>query len=153
MGHGSDNLSATLGGMMKDLSNILQPLLGFFQEIAEYLDGLPSSVWESRAGCLKCKKLCNWVPPIPKDEPGVLHLWFEVAGNTCTPWSARGKQMGWLDRMSVPALVWAWSLRKCERQPDVILNERTPRWPAEVFFPRVWGVVFHRFYHVYNRHE
>lgn len=121
----------------KDLKNQLSD--EFIQEIAEYLDGLESSVWASRARCLKRKNLCNWAPSIPKDEPGVLHLWFEVAGNTCTPWSARGKQMGWLDRMSVPALVWTWSLRNCERQPDVILNECTPRWPAEAFFQRVFS--------------
>ena len=62
---GSDNLSARLGGMMKGLSNILQPLLGFFQEIAEYLDGL-SSVWESRAACLKCKNFATGSPQSQK---------------------------------------------------------------------------------------
>lgn len=118
-----------------DLSN------EFFGQARAYLDQQPDDVWLPTAHCVRCKKVCSWIPPLDefrKLDPEVLHLWFELAGNTCTPWSARGKGLGWLDPASLPALIWAWSMKRKGHQPHAIVNECTPRWPGESFFQAVF---------------
>lgn len=90
--------------------------------------------FRDRAPCVQCNRMCKWAPP-PATKA---EIWVEVAGNTCTPWSHRGKSWGWLDLQSLPALVWAFSLKFTESQPDVIINECVPSFPAEVFFSQVF---------------
>ena len=86
------------------------------------------------AECSECGAQCAWAPP---QKAGSL----EAGGNTCTPWSCRGKLAGWLDPQSLPALVWVFSLKAASetgKGPDVVLNECVPLFPAEEFFRAVW---------------
>ena len=59
---------------------------------------------------------------------GSLHV--EIAGNTCTPWSTAGVRHGWCHRCTLPCLVWAMTQKRLGK--DVIINECTPTWEAEV---------------------
>ena len=90
--------------------------------------------FKDRAPCVNCNRMCRWSPPPPKKG----EIWVEVAGNTCTPWSVRGKSWGWLDVQSLPALVWAFSLKFAPAMPDIIINECVPSFPAEAFFSQVF---------------
>ena len=114
--------------LKKDLSD------EFFQEAVAFLDSTPDEAWKPQAFCKTCKKQCAWAPSLPNTDPSVLHIWAEVAGNTCTPWSARGSKLGWLDKVSLAALIWGWSLKRLATPPDLIVNECTPLWPGEIFF-------------------
>ncbi|MCP4243677.1 MAG: hypothetical protein GY772_24245 [bacterium] len=58
-------------------------------------------------------------------------LHFEIAGQTCTPWSSVGEQMGWLDPESIAALVWAFSAN--QMRPDHIIDECTQGFDHEFF--------------------
>ena len=98
----------------------------FLAEAVKYLEK-QGEVVARTMHCDKCGRACSWVPDA---SPG--SLWVEVAGNTCTPWSARGHGLGWLDPKSLPALAWGWSLK--HHAPDVIINECVSSWPAEAFF-------------------
>ena len=59
-------------------------------------------------------------------------LWLECAGNSCTPWSAAGARRQWLDPVSVPSLIYGSHLSLCS--PDLVVNENTPQWPAQMYF-------------------
>jgi hypothetical protein len=109
----------------KDLGDL------FFQEACTLLDNLELPR-DGTAWCFLCEKNCPVVPPL---RPG--DIWLEAAGNTCTPWSRSGAQLGWLDFQSLVSLVWGYWLRSA--RPSVILNECTPMWPAGLFFGRIMG--------------
>ncbi|CAE7778322.1 unnamed protein product [Symbiodinium sp. CCMP2592] len=85
--------------------------------------------FKASAECLKCGHQCPWAPVVNHGH----RLWVEVAGHPCTPWSKRGRQLGFLDPESISALVWAFSLRLAP-PPDCIVNENVGSFPAEVFF-------------------
>ncbi|CAL1151620.1 unnamed protein product [Cladocopium goreaui] len=120
--------------------NLSKGTLGreFLKEAAAYLNGLDSSVFCTFAWCCKCNAFCEWAPQVGPSQDGLIELWLELAGNTCTPWSARGKGLGYLDEASIPSFIWAFSLKKTSRSPDAVVNECTPRWPATEFFSEVF---------------
>ena len=110
----------------------------FFREACDILAALGAEDVRLFGYCVKCDNLCRWAPTKQVD-PDVTEVWVEIGGNTCTPWSARGKKFGWLDAANIPALIWGWSL-KMAGPPDIVLNECTPLWPAYKF----WTGVFHQ---------
>ena len=110
----------------------------FLKEAVAYLNSLGPGVFCTSAWCCKCNAYCEWAPRVGTSEAGLIELWLELAGNTCTPWSARGKGFGYLDEASIPSFIWAFSLKKTRRPPDALVNECTPRWPAEEFFSEVF---------------
>jgi hypothetical protein len=120
--------------------NLSKGTLGreFLKEAAAYLNGLDSSVFCTFAWCCKCNAFCEWAPQVGPSQDGLIELWLELAGNTCTPWSARGKGLEYLDEASIPSFIWAFSLKKTSRSPDAVVNECTPRWPATEFFSEVF---------------
>ena len=106
----------------------------FVVEAMKYLDSMAGDV-QSQLLCAVCDHPCEWHPPACSER----EIWVETAGNTCTPWSRRGKQEGWLSRESLPCLIWAASLKHCPRgPPDVIVNECVEEFPAEFFFHTVF---------------
>ena len=102
---------------------------GFFELACQLLDKVVFCQ-EQVDSCLRCGQDCKLRPTLLDDEE-----WIEIAGNTCTPWSHAGAQLGWLDRESLPALAWGYWLR--QNLPDYILNECTPAWPSLEFFSRI----------------
>ena len=84
-----------------------------------------------RAHCTECGEQCSWVP-----EPQEGAHWLECAGNTCTPWSMRGKRGGWLDGESLVCLIWVYSLKAANVR--MILNECVVSFPATTLFERVF---------------
>ena len=105
----------------------------FLQEAARLLD--KSAVeFQACVTCKTCGCTCAWAPPREDNQ-----LWVEVAGNTCTPWSSRGKMNGWLDPASLVALIWVFSLKFASQgPPDVIINENVVGFPAERLFHLVF---------------
>lgn len=149
MARASEGVTASLETMQKD--KIIQAKkirkgdkdelrrLGdeFFREAMEYLSNVPPEAWHDTAYCVHHCGQCKWMP----DRSGAnncLSLWVEIAGNTCTPWSARGSQWGWLDPNSLPSLIWVWSLKRAGGGPDLVVNECTVLWPGERFFQSVF---------------
>ena len=79
----------------------------FVDDCLLYLSGLTMGK-DTACHCYKHAGPCKiW----PSEDRQTMHV--EVAGNTCTPWSRSGKQMGWLDRASIPCVVWIHSCRLC----------------------------------------
>ena len=83
----------------------------FLNAVAKFLRSSSGSRnWCANAYCCKCDGPCDWAPSIEgrgaRGEGEDQVLWVEVAGNTCTPWSARGKRMGFLEPASIPSFVW-----------------------------------------------
>ena len=106
--------------------------MAFLHTSAEFLTkacekGMRQGTWPLKAWCRVHKKLCPTKPVL-----GDKSLWLEVAGNTCTPFSASGLSLGFLDKNSMASLVWGAWLGVV--QPDAIINECTERWPAQEFF-------------------
>eukprot|EP00435_Cladocopium_sp_Y103_P003618 s3521_g1.t1 len=120
--------------------NLSKETLGreFLKDAMRYLNSLDSSVFCTCAWCCKCNAFCQWAPQVGPPQDGLVELWLELAGNTCTPWSACGKGLGYLDEASIPSFIWAFSLKKISRPPDALVNECTPRWPAQEFFGEVF---------------
>eukprot|EP00439_Symbiodinium_sp_Y106_P004366 s4167_g1.t1 len=101
----------------------------FLNEAARLLDKSAGD-FHACVSCKSCGSTCAWAPPRQDNQ-----FWIEVAGNTCTPWSSRGKMHGWLDPASVVALIWAFSLKFADGgPPDVIINENVVGFPAEKLF-------------------
>ena len=71
----------------------------------------------------------------PSAEADCLHV--EIGGNTCTPWSSAGKQLGWLDAVSIPCIVWLHSVRQAN--PSIVINECTPSFDADVLLRLMHG--------------
>ena len=70
-------------------------------------------------------------PISPRDDPTHRQsYWVEASGNTCCPWSGMATGNGWLDAATLPFLTWAYSTRFFE--PDSVLQENVPRFPADV---------------------
>ena len=112
----------------------------FFHNAAQYLAAAVQAS-DLHSYCAVHEQMCALVPPGLADDAAARPLWLEAAGNTCTPWSASGRQKGWLDAESLPAFAWGAFLALS--QPDLILNECTPRWPAATFFETWIGTHFH----------
>ena len=106
--------------------------LEFFELACQRIEATGMDLVADQSWCCKCNDWCNVCPPT---GPGT--MWLEIAGNTCTPWSQAGLQLGWLDRQSVAALCWGFFLLK--HKPDFIVNECTRRFDAQGFFARVLG--------------
>jgi len=105
----------------------------FFEEACARLDLVSSDAFPTTSWCYRCEKQCSVFPELQTGEQG--DIWLEIAGNTCTPWSRAGSELGWLDRASLPALAWGYWLRR--GHPHFIVNECTPAWPAKDFFARI----------------
>ena len=101
----------------------------FFDEACNYLDTVELD-GDATAWCRTCGSNC---PLCPGREGGV--VWVELAENTCTPWSAAGALLGWLDPASLASLAWGYWLRA--GQPHHIINECTLRRPVVKFFTRI----------------
>ena len=71
----------------------------FFEDACAFLDSVRIDL-DSTSWCYACNSYCKFTPTLSPDA-----LWIEIAGNTCMPWSAAGALLGWLDSMSLPALV------------------------------------------------
>ena len=84
------------------------------------------------AFCFKCRKQCRWFPQVPVDT-----LWLDCGGNTCTPFSSRGKGLKWFDPVNLAAMAWCFSMKHVAR-PTYILNECVPGMPAS-FFSKCFG--------------
>ena len=132
-------LSETLAGTPKQAMRAATAAAGdgFLQEACLLLDNNLDK-FRLTAECHECGwgATCAWAPPQKAGS-----LWVEAAGNTCTPFSSRGKLTGFLDAQSLPAFVWAFSLKAASaagRRLDVVLNECVPGFPAEAFFRAVW---------------
>jgi hypothetical protein len=101
----------------------------FFKECLNEFDKYPWTPADEpvTAWCYRCNQMCPVTPEISEGS-----LWIEVGGNTCTPWSASGARLGWLDPSSVPALAWGRWISQC--RPHIIINECVPAWPAREFW-------------------
>eukprot|EP00971_Amphidinium_carterae_P330045 6462901-Amphidinium_carterae.3 len=77
--------------------------------------------------CYQHNTNCKWIPDFDEQCQ-----WIDVGGNTCTPWSNRGSKQGWLAEVSLPCLVWLFSLKKTGFALH-ILNECVPSFPASIF--------------------
>ncbi|CAE7037690.1 unnamed protein product [Symbiodinium sp. CCMP2456] len=75
--------------------------------------------------CFRHQKVCPFWPPSSSDAWHV-----EIAGSTCTPWSSSGKHLGWLDKESVPCLVWMHAVAGV--RPAIVIHECTPTFDVEV---------------------
>ena len=78
----------------------------FLREAATHLlcEDVASQV-RTHAWCYRHSMLCPLHPEVLERT-----LRCELAGNTCTPWSASGNRQGWLDKASVPSLCWGMHL-------------------------------------------
>jgi len=106
----------------------------FLEEACSYLEHIDFPK-DAVAQCRICNQDCPLWPVL--DENCV---WIEIAGNTCTPWSSVGKGLGWLDTLSIPCLIWAFTSRW--QLPHHIVNECTSAWPAKSFFHKVFGGLY-----------
>ena len=82
---------------------------------------------DTHGWCFAHHKKCPYKAPT---DVGGAQLFVEVGGNVCTPWSSAGSRHGWLDPVSLPNLVWLWDIRS--RKPDIVVNECTPFYEADV---------------------
>lgn len=97
--------------------------------VAQMLELLTPDAFLEKAFCVSCGQACFINPRqagcVP---PGA--QWCEVAGTTCVSWSNMGGRGGWLHESTVPALVWAMSMRAW--RPDLILHECAPAFDGQV---------------------
>ena len=103
----------------------------FLRQAHEYLqnhDVLPTDPSKMTSYCEIHKRRCPLIPPEVCEAGTEGHLWVEIGGNTCTPWSASGAQKGWLDPNGVPSICWGAFLNR--GAPDIVINECTPRFPG-----------------------
>ena len=77
------------------------------------------SAASATAYCHRCDQQCPVAPEVGKNE-----FVFEIISPTCTPWSLRGSQLGWLDEANLPLLMWPWELQA--RPCHLWLLECTP---------------------------
>ena len=90
-----------------------------FDELCTQLQSL---AFQETAYCEEHGKHCCISPKATAELADC--FWIEIAGTTCTPWSVMGNQMGWLDRHTLPCLVFFFSLRFFE--VDQIAHECVP---------------------------
>ena len=101
----------------------------FLQEACRLLEDSRDD-FSSSGHCNVCHADCQWA--VTKQGAD---FWMECAGNTCTPFSSRGKKLGFLDPENIVALVWAYSLKhNGHGLPDIIINENVPGFDAKKFF-------------------
>ena len=80
------------------------------------------------AKCVKHGRMC---PISPRHDQRLRDMyWIESAGNTCCPWSSMSPTAIWLDKSTLPFVVWAYSTRFYE--PDTIIEENVPQFQKEV---------------------
>ena len=113
----------------------------FVAEAVEYLSQSPISK-DATSYCFAHDCMC---PLWPAETSNRIHV--EVAGNTCTPWSTSGKQMGWLDSESIPCIVWLYSMQCVS--PSILVNECTPLFDAEIL-RRLFQKTHHFATHVFG---
>ena len=78
--------------------------------------------------CVKHKKRCPMFPPkhLYNAAGGLSKaVYADMSGVICTPWSSQGLQYGWLDKNSIPTILYLWSLR--QSPVDMSVVECTPR--------------------------
>ena len=93
-----------------------------FKEAPSIDEVLRSSTCVERDGkgyCYKHRTACRLFP-----EKREGHVWVDVSGIICTPWSTQGLRLGWLDSKSIPTLVHYMTLIRSE--VDIVLLECTP---------------------------
>eukprot|EP00959_Pyramimonas_sp_CCMP1952_P017347 368350-Pyramimonas_sp.AAC.1 len=73
----------------------------FFARACQVLGEIDWLNVEALCWCYMCQNYCRVTPPI-----GPNTIWIEIGGNTCTPWSIKGYQLGWLDPESLPSICW-----------------------------------------------
>lgn len=89
-----------------------------------------SGAFSPETYCWACNKFCPAYPSLA-DVDGKFYI--AVAGNTCVPWSQRGKNMNWLHEASIPFLAWILGLLQAEALPVVIVQECTPLFDVDMF--------------------
>ena len=85
--------------------------------------------FKEKAWCVKHNDYCFISP---RSDPRFRSArWIDVGGHTCNPWTPMGSMNHFLDKATIPALVWVHSMRFFE--PDDIIVERTPFFEPEAF--------------------
>ena len=84
--------------------------------------------WPDQCACMNhgvfAEKYCNLVPPRSDGS-----LWLDMTSPSCVPWSAQGRQLGWLQHENLPTLFWGMSL--AVYTPDLVALECTPRFDTQ----------------------
>ena len=102
----------------KDLAGIRTHLgIKMIEEMSEILK---TTEFNETDYCFQHSGQCPICPRVNKEFRD--SYWVECAGHTCCPWSnMRRLSGGWLDKSTLPFLIWAFSTRFFE--PDTILEE------------------------------
>ena len=91
-----------------------------FNELSDVLDNVE---FLQEAPCLRHGIKCPTNLRLDAMYRDMVHV--EIAGTTCTAWSAMGRSMGYLDKSTLPCLVRLYSTRYYE--PDGVVHENAPR--------------------------
>ena len=83
---------------------------------------LETCEFQEQVYCGRHKKLCSVHPA--SDPRYADAVWVEAGGNNCCPWSLIGSNSGWLDKATLPCLVWFYSTRFYE--PRALIQECAP---------------------------
>ena len=129
------------GGIDDTVSAVQKEELGIklFDEVSLVL---AACEFQTQAWCFKHNMSCP-ISPCGQVLFGNDGLWLEGAGSTCCPWSRMNMiDAMWLDRATVPFLVWAYSTRCYE--PDGGAHECVPGFSRSgfVFIKRPFDVCF-----------
>lgn len=101
----------------------------------ELLDVLESVEFSEKAYCEVHGDYCFLDPMQDPSLVGRYH--FNVAGNTCTPWSSMGARDGWVSMHTMHVLVWACHTRYLGAHG--VMSECTPFFPAQVLHSQVFS--------------
>eukprot|EP00975_Prorocentrum_lima_P067930 12917836-Prorocentrum_lima.AAC.1 len=78
---------------------------------AVYVDKLKAELsqveFNETAWCIVHQQQCYISPR--HEQQHEKSYWVEASGNTCCPWSGMSSGNGWLDRATLPFLIWAFS--------------------------------------------
>ena len=102
-------LEVEAAGRSKQEVKALRQDIGY-DMVAQMLEKLTPAVLLEKAFGVSCGQACFLNPRSAGCVPPGAQ-WGEVAGTTCVSWSAIGGRCGWLHASTIPALVWAMSMR------------------------------------------
>lgn len=102
------------------------------------MDILSTASFAETAWCYRHNQYCLLHPRSNEELVGRLHI--EIAGPCCPPWTTmNAKQDKWLSTATLPALVWAYSVRFAA--PDLVIHENSPGWDEEPTIKILRGAV------------
>ena len=119
---------AELGNMSQH--EVLEAKEQLAEEYTTQIDELLKDVEMMESGyCHIHQQQCLYSPRQSKELRDA--FWIDISGTTCVSWSRVGKKAGLLHKSGL--VMFAWLFHRRFLQPDCLLHECTPTFPATLF--------------------